>query len=384
MERKIPLIEAYFSERDVRCILSTPLSSLPLKDEWTWAFTKDASYSVKTTYMLGKGGNLDNFHQAWVDIWSMEVSPKVRHFLWRLCTNTLPVRELLKYRHLSDDDLCPRGCGEIESQSHAIFGCPLLRDFWCESGCESFRSLAVAGPMSEALVNMHELDMGVRIKGAFLSWVLWSDRNLLVFQNKVTPPVILLERVNRLVEENGAYTKKIYPLWAPLANASPRIWLAPPPGIIKLNVDASLIVEGWVGLSAVARDSGGSVLFSAIRRVRSYWSAEIAEAKAIEMAIRLGKRYALQAVIVESDCQVVINRLSKNAIYLADLDIILYNILSSCVCFTSIIWSHVKRDGNAVAHHLAKLTPFGVEQIWENHYPPEVAPYILMDNLSLD
>lgn len=54
-----------------------------------------------------------------------------------------------------------------------------------------------------------------------------------------------------------------------------------------------------------------------------------------------------------------------------------------CRKFDSLSWSHVKRDGNFVAHHLAKLVPFGVDQVWENHYPSEVAPYLLTDILSL-
>lgn len=84
---------------------------------------------------------------------------------------------------------------------------------------------------------------------------------------------------------------------------------------------------------------------------------------------------------MESGCQTVMNRLSKTAFYLSDLDNILANILSSCNSFSSLIWSHVKREVNFVAHHLAKLTPFGIEQIWENHAPSEVTPYILMNNL---
>lgn len=77
-------------------------------------------------------------------------------------------------------------------------------------------------------------------------------------------------------------------------------------------------------------------------------------------------------------------RLTKNAVFLSDLDIVLHNILSSCIDFTSIVWSHVKRDGNSVAHNLAKLIPFGIEQVWENHSPMEVAPYVLMDSLSME
>ena len=45
--------------------------------------------------------------------------------------------------------------------------------------------------------------------------------------------------------------------------------------------------------------------------------------------------------------------------------------------------SHVKRDDNAVAHHLAKLVSFDVEQIWKNHYPAEITPYVLIGILSL-
>lgn len=55
------------------------------------------------------------------------------------------------------------------------------------------------------------------------------------------------------------------------------------------------------------------------------------------MGVRLGKRYGFKEVVLESDCQVLVNRLSKSAIYLSDLDAILHNILSSCTSFSSVI-----------------------------------------------
>ena len=102
------------------------------------------------------------------------------------------------------------------------------------------------------------------------------------------------------------------------------------------------------------------------------------------MGVRLGRRFGLENVVVESYCLNVITRLQKTSLYLSDLDNVLFSILSSSSHFLSLVWSHVKREGNYVAHHLAKLVPFGVEQIWENHAPREVAPYILMDDLSHD
>lgn len=44
----------------------------------------------------------------------------------------------------------------------------------------------------------------------------------------------------------------------------------------------------------------------------------------------------------------------------------------------------MRRDGNSVAHHLAKLVPFGIEQRWKNHVLFEIGPYVLTDFMSLD
>ena len=76
-------------------------------------------------------------------------------------------------------------------------------------------------------------------------------------------------------------------------------------------MDASLAVEGWVGLGVIARDHFGGVRFAASRRVRAYWTPEIAEAKAIEMGVRLRRRFGLKNVVFESDCLTVITRLQK-------------------------------------------------------------------------
>ena len=384
MEWKVDVIETLFNERDIKCILGTPLNKGLLKDELTWAFTKDGCFSVKTAYMIGKGGNLDNFHQAWVDLWGLNASPKVRHFLWRLCTNSLPVRGLLKHRHLINDDSCPWGCGEQETTYHAIFGCPRISSLWTDSGCAALCDVTGVDTICDLLLSWRNVEAKVKVKGAFLAWCIWGERNYLVFHNKSTPANVLMARVDRLVDDQGKYAEKIYPLRRSIIPSSPRHWIAPPEGVMKINVDACLAVEGWVGLGVIARSSAGDTLFAAVRHVRACWTAEVAEAKAVAMAVRLGLSHGLKDVILESDCQVVINRLSKNAIFLSDLDGVLSDILSACASFHSLVWSHVKREGNFVAHHLARLIPFGVEQVWENHYPLEVAPYVLMDNLVLE
>ncbi|XP_048492142.1 uncharacterized protein LOC125493157 [Beta vulgaris subsp. vulgaris] len=382
-EWRYDVIDEYFNERDRKCILAIPLNPDFPNDELTWALTKDGRYSVKTAYMLGKGCNLDNFHTAWVELWKLEVSPKVRHFLWKLCTNTLPTRALLAHRHLIAAADCPWGCGENETAAHAIFHCSRFDEIWTDSGCESLRDNSGCDSMCDLVEKWKQLDSKVRVKGAFLMWCIWGDRNNKIFNGKSTPNRVLLNRTERLVEEASKYSMAIYQR-QPLVSRSSRIWRPPPPDCWKINVDASLEVEGWVGLGVIARNQLGEVRFAASRRVRAFWTPEIAEAKAIEMGVRMGRRFGLANVVVESDCLHVITRLQKTSFYLSDLDNVLSSIFSSSSHFLSLVWSHVKRDGNFVAHHLAKLVPFGVEQIWENHAPREVAPYLLMDNLSRD
>ncbi|XP_021721532.1 uncharacterized protein LOC110689111 [Chenopodium quinoa] len=221
----------------MRNILAIPLCEIGQEDKLTWVFSKGGEYTVKTTYLLGKGCDLDNFHQAWVEIWKAAVTPK---------------------------------------------------------------------------------------------------------------------RVFRWVEDFDKYAARIYKTIGMYTSRSPSRWCAPPNEIVKINTDASLAIEGWIGLGMVARDNKGQVIWAASRRVRAFWPPEVAKAKATLRALVLGSRYKLKDIIVESDCKLVIDRLSTGARNTTYIDIVLGDILFMCTKFNSVSWSHVKRDGNCVAHSLAK------------------------------
>lgn len=113
------------------------------------------------------------------------------------------------------------------------------------------------------------------------------------------------------------------------------------------------------------------------------WPPEVAEWKALLFAARLAHNHHHSRVIFETVCQNLVSRLSRGAIYFSDLDSILEDVLFISRNFVSVDWLHVCRDGNCVARHLARVIPFGVEQRWKCHVPSQVAPYVLMDVLSL-
>ncbi|KAL2929332.1 hypothetical protein RDABS01_034743 [Bienertia sinuspersici] len=297
MEWDVDRIEASFNQRDVNCILAIPLSVRAPHDDLSWAFSKDGKYSVRNAYMLGKGCNLENFHQAWVDIWK-------------------------------------------ETLGHALFECWRIRSLWEDSDCGCLLPNNETANMCAFIVGWRKFDEKTKKLGAYLLWNIWMERNKKLFENKTTQNMVIVERVKRQVEEFGKYNASIY--------AKPKEgkgsiragnWQPPPNGVIKINADATVSDNGW-----------------------ARWVPAVAEAKAMVMAVKLGRRFGCEHVTFETDCQEIASRLSKGVSLSTELDLILGDIMSLCAGFRTLTWSHVSREGNFVAHHLARLLPLGTNR----------------------
>lgn len=118
-----------------------------------------------------------------------------------MCTNSFPTRSLIKYHHFIDDDNFPWGCGKIETTRHAIFVCPWFSEVWSEYGCDVLCAGEESLDMYELVVKWREVESKVRLKGLFLSWCIWGERNQRVFDDECTPNHVLVARVQRLVDD---------------------------------------------------------------------------------------------------------------------------------------------------------------------------------------
>ncbi|XP_031101990.1 uncharacterized protein LOC116005896 [Ipomoea triloba] len=99
----LEILHDLFKPEDVPRILATPIS-LALSDSWRWRRDIRGVYTVKHGYQLLTNQRMDvgqtAAFSAWDKLWKLPVSPKVKNFLWRCARNIVPVREVLKQRHV--------------------------------------------------------------------------------------------------------------------------------------------------------------------------------------------------------------------------------------------------------------------------------------------
>uniref|UniRef100_A0A803LUS5 Reverse transcriptase zinc-binding domain-containing protein n=1 Tax=Chenopodium quinoa TaxID=63459 RepID=A0A803LUS5_CHEQI len=126
----------HLREEDRASIKSIPLIDNNGPDTLYWRLTPTGRYSVKSAYWLGVLGNhyvnstIDE--NVWRGIWRMNGPPKLRHFLWRACTNTLAVGAEMHRRHIQESSLCKRCNSSVETSKHALFMCGNAKKIWAK------------------------------------------------------------------------------------------------------------------------------------------------------------------------------------------------------------------------------------------------------------
>lgn len=72
-------------------------------------------------------------------IWKLDIPPKLQIFLWQICHNSLPVRDILFQRHIIPITTCPACNNQPKTLEHCFLNCMHTRDLcslaqvsnWC-------------------------------------------------------------------------------------------------------------------------------------------------------------------------------------------------------------------------------------------------------------
>lgn len=147
------LVMQTFSPEDTRIILQIPIQD-HLEDFTAWHYDKKGIFSVKSAYKVAmdcaaresRSGLTSTSSAAeedggfdWRKPWSMPLPNKVFHFLWRLATNSLPLRTKLQNRGMKVDTRCPI-CYRLDvDEGHCFIQCKKVKEIWRMTQLEHVR-----------------------------------------------------------------------------------------------------------------------------------------------------------------------------------------------------------------------------------------------------
>ncbi|XP_048493125.1 uncharacterized protein LOC125493684 [Beta vulgaris subsp. vulgaris] len=212
-----------------------------------------------------------------------------------------------------------------------------------------------------------------------LCWSIWLGRNEWNFNGREWDD---RRRIDRAVSVGVEYKHAAEGGQAHLRKGGSVItkWEAPGQDLLKLNVDAAFKKEARVGMGAVLRDCVGDVLMAMCDLWKGECEVHVGEAMAVRQGIKVAMEAGFLSFIIETDNTTVYHALKNKKTEASAFGLILkdiYLLLSSCV---NISYSWVRREGNMVAHSLAKKSiSMGELGVWLEDIPDDVGVFVKDD-----
>ena len=96
------------------------------------AENKNGRFSVRSAYKVVQEDSLDGemvvcpsssaLRKVWRCLWGMNMSNKIKQFVWKACTNILATKENLRRRNITDNGVCEYCGTHTLRQSITFFG----------------------------------------------------------------------------------------------------------------------------------------------------------------------------------------------------------------------------------------------------------------------
>uniref|UniRef100_A0A2N9F767 RNase H type-1 domain-containing protein n=1 Tax=Fagus sylvatica TaxID=28930 RepID=A0A2N9F767_FAGSY len=352
--------------------------------------TQDGRYSVRSGYRLlmdeslkddPSCSNSSQLTKIWNSIWSLQVPSKVRHFLWHSCHDSLPTKENLHRRHILDDARCESCKLSVETTLHALWNCPSIELVWSSLPWRA----SIVGTNFLNFLDLIQFMIANRTSHEFESfamvcWSLWYHRNKKRLSQPTEPQDRLVAKAQELLAEyNSAHHSQMPP--QPSSASSRAEWKPPDLGRCKVNFDGAVFAEREeAGIGVIIRNSNGEPMAALCQRIPYPHSVNAVEASAARAATQLAIDVGILDVEIEGDSAGIVSALLDPNPCLALFGHLIEDtkLLAQSLNFVS--FKHVKRDGNSVAHTLAKKAKSSKPlEIWLETVSPDILPILCKD-----
>ena len=134
-------------------------------------------------------------------------------------------------------------------------------------------------------------------------------------------------------------------------------WRAPAARFVKVNFDGAIFGDSSMsGVGVVIRDTNGAILASCAEKIGHAYKADETEALAALKGLTFTHELGFLNVVLEGDALGLIQALKSQEQNLSPWGLLVEDVKAYGTKFRRVLYSHVKRNGNSVAHNLAKHT----------------------------
>ncbi|KAJ4778130.1 RNA-directed DNA polymerase (reverse transcriptase)-related family protein [Rhynchospora pubera] len=333
------------------------------KDRLIWLPANNGFFTVKSAYkslqenmILASQPGLTSFNFMWN---FKQIQPKVKIFLWKLCSQILPTVLRLSKRIPTIDPICPRCKERDETDYHIFFSCTASRAAWFISPL-SIRSDRITQSVPEFLEHIFQTQDPSNISlFCNILWSIWEHRNQWVFSQKMTSPESILNRAQTFM-----YATNIE---VPDTDNSHQNFSPQP---LFHNMGINIYTDGAWNLNAGGWGfliyNGTTLSCFECGNIENSPSPMQAEALAIINALDSLKKTMHQdnlssiQVSVHSDCNNLVRALNNSAGKRQELldwraEREFFQIIHLAQSFNRISFNYIPRESNTDAHNLASF-----------------------------
>ena len=371
-------------------IKKIPLGQASAEDTLFWPHSSNGVYSCKSGYRFLKEeaaaqGEVVQDHQnrdkhIWKSIWSMHTPQKVKTMLWRACREALPTKQALVRRKVIDVSDCERCCNSTENSLHALWQCPELDPVWDNAELWGFRSSVQFLDLKELWSWLIMQKKDVELFAATV-WMIWNQRNRV----RLNLPAESLHQLAHTARTWLLEFQRRNVVRAPQVQQGTRRarsrWKPPRSEFLKINYDGAIFPnENKSGIGVVIRDGDGEVIASCSKLLHQAYSSREVEAMAAVTALSLASDIGVQQAILEGDSLEVFKAQTDDSVPLAPFGLFIDEVKSLSSQFVKLLYSHTFREGNSLAHGLARHA-IGIPDflVWMEDVPPHLYSVVQAD-----